>query len=242
MNGYPPFDVPKPVADGVWVVDAELPGTLAIPVRMTVLRLNDGGLLLHSPTPHASALQATLESLGPIRHLVAPDSVHWLGVRAWQRAVPDARSWGAPGIVARLARKPDPPRFDAELGATPPPDWAVEMDHAILTAPGFAEVAFLHHATRTLILTDTIQAMEPTRLRPAMRCFACAVGSAGEGGAPFYLRWLMRHGAHRDANRATVERLIAWQPARVIFAHGTIFDTDATARLSRAFAWALRER
>jgi len=240
MSGYPPLDTPKELAPGLWVVDAALEGTLAIPVRMTVLRLRDGGLWLHSPTPHRPALQSALEAIGPIRHLVAPDSVHWLGVRTWQQSVPEARCWGAPGIVARLAKRPDAPRFDAELGANPPPDWTGEMDHAILTAPGFAEVAFLHRPTRTLVLTDTVQAMEPARLRLAMRCFACLAGSTGEGGAPFYLRWAMRWGAHRAANRATIERLIAWQPQRVLFAHGTPFDTDATARLAKAFDWALR--
>lgn len=239
-EGYPPLETPKTLAEGVWVVDAALPGTLAIPIRMTVLRLRDGGLWLHSPTQHRPALQAAIEALGPIRHLVAPDSVHWLGIGPWQAAVPRARCWGAPGIAARLATRPDAPRFDAELGAEPPPDWAGEIDHAILTAPGFAEVAFLHHASRTLILTDTVQAMEPARLRPAMRFFTWLAGSGRQGGAPFYLRWALRWRAHRAANRAVIERLIAWQPERVIFAHGSFFETDATPRLARAFAWALR--
>ncbi|MGG5823747.1 DUF4336 domain-containing protein [Falsiroseomonas sp. HW251] len=239
-EGYPPLEVPKELADGVWVVDAALPGTLEIPIRMTVLRLRDGGLWLHSPTQHRAALHAAVEALGPIRHLVAPDSVHWLGIGPWQAAVPRARCWGAPGIVARLAKRNDAPRFDAELGPDPPPEWAGEIDHAILTAPGFAEVAFLHRPTRTLILTDTVQAMEPARLTTAMRFFARLSGSTGKGGAPFYLRWAMRWGGHRTANRAVIERLVAWQPERVIFAHGTIFEEDATARLKQAFAWALR--
>lgn len=39
-HGYPPFDTPKAVADGVWVVDAEPIRTMgaALPVRMTVVR------------------------------------------------------------------------------------------------------------------------------------------------------------------------------------------------------------
>jgi hypothetical protein len=31
--------------------------------------------------------------------------------------------------------------------------------------------------------------------------------------------------------------MIALRPERVIFAHGTIFETDGAARLARAFDW-----
>lgn len=49
--GYPPLDTPKPVAPGVFIVDSLLPGLVGriVPARMTVIRLPDGGLLLHSP-------------------------------------------------------------------------------------------------------------------------------------------------------------------------------------------------
>jgi hypothetical protein len=197
-------------------------------------------LWLHSPTPHSPALQSALESLGPVRHLVAPDTTHWVNLRAWQQAVPEAVAWAAPGLPARLTGRRDAPRFDHELGAEAPAEWAAEVDHAILSGRGFAEVAFHHRRSGTLILTDTVQAMEPERLRPAMRLFTRLFGGPPEGGAPFYLRMVMRSGPHRAANRATVERMLAWQPRRVLFAHGTPFETDATARLSRAFTWALR--
>ena len=241
MTFYPPLDTPKPLAPDLWIVDSAIAaGPLHIPIRMTALRQSDGGLWLHSPTPHSPGLQAALESLGPIRHLVAPDTVHWVNIGAWQRAAPGAIAWGAPGLAARLAGRKDAPRLDRGLGPDAPPDWAAEMEQALLTGRGFAEVAFHHRPSGTLILTDTVQAMEPARLPLATRCFACLVGAAGEGGAPFYLRWSMRSGAHRAGNRATIGRMLAWQPRRVLFAHGTPFEADATARLARAFTWALR--
>ncbi len=78
--GYPPLDMPKPVADGVFIVDSLLPGRLGsfLPVRMTVVRLSNGDLLLHSPTGFKPALQRALEAIGPIRHLVAPNFAHWM--------------------------------------------------------------------------------------------------------------------------------------------------------------------
>ncbi|MBX6374135.1 MAG: hypothetical protein IRZ13_07825 [Acetobacteraceae bacterium] len=94
-------------------------------------------------------------------------------------------------------------------------------------------------ASGTLILTDTVQALEPARLDLPTRLFAGAVG-ATRGETPAHLRWALGDAAHRAANRAAAERLIAWAPQRVIFAHGAWFRDDAPARLERAFAWLLR--
>jgi len=241
MTGYPPFDVPKPLAPGVWIVDAEQAvGPFRLPIRMTVLRLADGGLWLHSPTPYGLALHGALSALGPIRHLVAPDSAHWMHLGDWEMAAQGAISWGAPGLAERLRGKAGAPRLDRELGAEPPPVWAGEIEQAGFSAPRFAEVAFHHRASGTLVLTDTLQAMDPARLTGPTRLFALAAGSAGEGAIPRYLRPLMRAGAHRAANRASAERLLALAPRRVIMAHGTPIEGDATARLARAFAPLLR--
>lgn len=68
---YPPLNIPKQVADGVWVVDAAPihTGGLPLPIRMTVLRLSGGELLLHSPVPYRPSLQRFLEALGRIEEL-----------------------------------------------------------------------------------------------------------------------------------------------------------------------------
>ena len=50
---YPPLDVLKRVADNIWIVDSGPLRALGmpLPIRMTVIKLRDGGLLLHSPHP-----------------------------------------------------------------------------------------------------------------------------------------------------------------------------------------------
>ncbi|ADY67909.1 hypothetical protein AGROH133_14495 (plasmid) [Agrobacterium tumefaciens] len=79
MTTYAPLDVLKPVADGIWIVDSgplHAVGAIPLPVRMTVMQLEDGGIVLHSPTRYDPSLRETIESLGPIRHIVAPNSAH----------------------------------------------------------------------------------------------------------------------------------------------------------------------
>ena len=101
---YPPLDVPKPVADGVWIVDSgplRVFGLLGLPIRMTALQLSSGDMLLHSPTRFDARLKAEIEAHGPIRHLVAPNIAHWSFLAEWQRQCPDAVTWAAPGLRER---------------------------------------------------------------------------------------------------------------------------------------------
>jgi hypothetical protein len=57
---------------------------------MTVVRLPDFKLLLHSPIAAAADLVRKVKALGPVAYLVAPNRFHHLFVGEWQRACPDA--------------------------------------------------------------------------------------------------------------------------------------------------------
>lgn len=83
LEPYTPINVLKPVASNVWIVDGPeislVLGFLKVPfsARMTIVRLRNGDLILHSPVAHTSALQSAVEILGPIRYLVSPNSLHY---------------------------------------------------------------------------------------------------------------------------------------------------------------------
>ena len=238
---YPPLNTPKPVADGVWVVDSEPlhPAGVAIPVRMTVIRLATGELWLHSPTRFDAVLLHELEMLGPVRHLVAPNIAHWSFLKDWQQHCPDASIWAAPNLRNRRAVKKANLRIDKDLDATAPEAWSGEIEQTIIAGGGgFREVAFLHLATRTLILTDLIVNLEPQKLPFRSRTFARMTGTlAPDGKAPAYLRLLVR--LRRKEARAAADRVVGWAPKRVIFAHGAWFERDGVERLKRSLAWLL---
>lgn len=240
-HGYPPFDVPKPVAPGLWIVDAapmRIMGA-AVPVRMTVVRLGDGGLWLHSPTRFDPALLAALEALGPVRHLVAPNVAHWTFLAGWQRACPEATTWAAPNLRRRLQVRLSRVRLDRDLGDAPPAEWAADLDQTMVPGGlGFREVAFWHRASRTAILTDLVLNLEDERVPAPTRAYARATGTrAPHGSTPRYLRAVI--GRRRREAAEAVERILAWAPERVLFAHGHPFEEDGAARLRRAMAWLL---
>lgn len=120
---YEPLDTPKAVAPDVWIVDGpEIrfgpPGLkLPFPTRMTVVRLPDDGLWLHSPTPPTARLLESLQALGEVRFLVAPNTLHYWWLPDWAARFPDAGRYGAPGL-RRAARRPLPPLTD--LSDAPP--------------------------------------------------------------------------------------------------------------------------
>ena len=234
---YAPLDVPKPVADGVWIVDSgpiDAMG-LSLPVRMTIVRLTNGDLLLHSPTCHTPALGAAVAALGPVRHLVAPNVAHWTFLAGWQRACPEATVWAVPGLGKRAQVQASTLRIDAELGDTAPPAWADAIDQGIVTGgAGFTEMWFFHKPSRTLLLVDLIENLEPRTLPPVARLLMRAA-AATSGTTARYLRLPVRLGG--APAREAIRTIVALAPERVIFAHGTPFDHDGAARLRRAFDW-----
>ena len=236
---YPPLDVLKAVADGVWIVDSGSISAfgMSLPVRMTVIRLGNGDLWLHSPTRYDDTLRADLERHGRIRHLVAPNIAHWMFVRDWQQRCPDAVTWAAPALRERGQVKKSGVRLDRDLAETLPPEWAAEMEHALVPGGGgFREIDFFHKPSRTLVLTDLVVNLEPDKLSTLMRTLARLTGVlAPNGKAPLYLRLVIR--AKRREAAAAASRMLAWAPERVIFTHGRWFERDGTAALRRSLAW-----
>jgi hypothetical protein len=238
---YPPLDTLKPVTDGVWIVDS---GPLrrmglSIPIRMTVIRLAGGDLLLHSPTEYTDSLHREMEAIGRVQHLVAPNVAHWSFLQEWQRQIPEAATWAAPGLRERNQVKKSGVRLDHDLSNRAPTDWAGEIDHVVVPGgAGFREVALFHRSSRTLVLTDLVVNMEAEKLPWAARPGARLAGVlAPHGKAPVYLR-LVIDMKHSEAAKAAWD-LIERNPARVIFSHGRWFDQEATLRLRKSLRWLL---
>lgn len=84
--------------ESLWIAEGERIRMLGIPfgTRMTIVRLADGGMWLHSPIAARDELVAAVEALGPIRHIVAPNKFHHLFVGEWLERFPYATSWSGP--------------------------------------------------------------------------------------------------------------------------------------------------
>jgi len=242
MSAYEPLNTLKPVAENIWIVDGPEIRFYGMPfsTRATVVRLDNRDVWAHSPTKLTDSLAAEVAALGPVRHLIAPNWIHYAYIAEWQARFPGAEAWAAPGVRARAKKRGMELRFDHDLGQEAPAYWAAEIDQMLVEGSRIhREVVFFHRASRTLILTDLIENFEPAKLPWWMRPLVRIAGIADpDGQMPRDMRRTFSR--HEDQLRAAVERMIGWAPERVILAHGRWYERDGVAELRRAFRWVLR--
>jgi hypothetical protein len=227
----------KPVvAERLWV--AEAPASVLgveLGTRMSVVRLEDGGLFLHSPVDLDDALRAELAALGPVRCVVAPNKLHYLSVHHYFGGYPEAKIYAAPGLEGKLEQL----SFHGVLGDRPEEAWAADLDQVLFAgAPAVQEVVFFHRATRTLILTDLcffIPADSPF----GTRLFAQVSGVLEKLSPSRAFRAMIRD---RAAARASLERILAWDFDRILLTHGRLVETGGHPMFRQAFTWLLEPR
>ena len=220
----------REIGDGLWVgahPDLRFLG-IKVGTRMTVVRLPDGDLWLHSPIPLTDEVRAEVDALGPVRHVVAPNLYHHLYAGTWAEAYPDAKLYGVKG----LARKRPDLELHAEIDDAADPGWP-GLDLVSIRGTMLKETVFRHAASNTLISCDLAENFHDCDSW-VTRTYARLGGVYGKIG----VHWMLRL-AYRDRARAreSMDRLLGWEFDRVILAHGDIVETDAKARVREIYAW-----
>jgi len=206
---------------------------------MTVIRLPDGGLFLHSPTKLDYETKAALDSLGPVRAIVAPSRAHHLFAGDYKKEWPDAKMHAAPGIGgeindfrARLGARRDL-KFDSILGDQAHPDWAGAIGQHFFKGASFLnEIVFFHRASRTLIFTDLVFNLPADY--DGKNWFLKLRGTCGHFGPDRFIRLLIRD---RAAARESIAKILSWDFDRVIVTHGDILESGGHAKIEEAFAF-----
>jgi hypothetical protein len=239
---YAPLNVLKSVADNVWLVDGPVirfgpPGLkMPFPTRMTIIRTRASDLFVHSPTALTPDLMAAIAELGQPRWIIAPNRLHYWWTPDWKAAFPEAEVYLAPRIVEQAGARIDFRYSDLDR------DQGYPWDDHITTLPipssYMTEFVFFHGASRTLLLTDLIENFEAKKLSFGMRFLTWIGGCLDPNGSmPRDMR--LAFSKHKPELRAAVKKMIAWDPERIILAHGRWYRHDGTAELRRAFKWVL---
>ena len=122
--------------------------------RMTIIRLADGKLMLHSPCEVDDLMRPMLGEIGEVAYIVAPGTFHHMHVASAQAAFPEAKTFICPGLESKRPSM----RFDFLLGDVAPAVWAGQFDQAVVRGNRWiSEVAFFHRTTKTLILVDLVE-------------------------------------------------------------------------------------
>jgi hypothetical protein len=142
------------VADRIWSLERPVWFSGArLRARTTVVRLDDGSLLLHTPAPPTDALAKELRALGPVRWLVVPNCWHHLGAPAAAAHFPEATLVGP---ASALHRNPllrlDLDLHDGKFGELVP-----ELELLPLAGvPFWDETLLYHRPTQTLLGADIV--------------------------------------------------------------------------------------
>uniref|UniRef100_A0A7S2LGU6 MEKHLA domain-containing protein n=1 Tax=Skeletonema marinoi TaxID=267567 RepID=A0A7S2LGU6_9STRA len=144
--------------------------------RMTVIKQQNGELIVHSPIGIDAPLIRSLEELGEVTHVISPNYEHVKYAHQWAEQYPNAKIWGCPGLMERETNV----RWTGEVpfGARPPGfhggnqsisddkhqdiwDWEefqpLHIDTEVNPFTGksfFNEVIYYHTASKTLLMTD----------------------------------------------------------------------------------------
>jgi hypothetical protein len=220
---------------GLWTVDRRQRFYgLEVGTRMTVIRLADAALLLHSPVQLDADLRRALDAVGQVRYVVAPNRVHHLYAGDVAVSYPDARLWIGPG----LERKRPDLRYVAILGDEAPAEWRDEVSQVFFRGrPYENEVVFFHRPSRTLVMCDLAFNFGPSATL-LTRIWMSLIRSYGYFGPSKLEPWLIRD---RAAARACMERILEWDFDRVIVAHGDVLEHDGRDALRRGYGWLLAD-
>lgn len=202
-------------------------GLIQIPVRMTVIRLADGQLILHSPVPIAPELREELDALGPVGFIVVPEA-HGKFADQAARAYPCAQLLAAPSAPRRRKSLP----FHGSLADQPPAAWGAQVASLLVLGFRLREVLLFHRPSKTLVLADLCFNIQRSPSRVA-RVFFRANGMWRHFGPSRIIR---RIGvSDHEAFRHSLERAIRWDFERIVPGHGDVIEHAEPAAIRSAW-------
>lgn len=213
----------------LWEVESEVP-SLPLKRRMTVVRLGDGSLVVHSAICLDEAAQRELDAWGSVRYVIVPNGWHRMDAPAYAERYPDARILCPDPVRKRVSKKV---RVDGNLSLLPAdPALSCEAMAGTNTAE---HVLTVRSGERTsLVFCDTVFNL------PELPGFkGWLYGAIGSTGAP-KVTPVFRLAAVGD-RRALGQHLatLASSPGlyRVVPGHGAVIEgADKAPELMRAVA------
>lgn len=219
-----------PFADDIWIASAPLSMMgLRIGTRMSVVRLQDGSVLIHSPVPLDDALAQEIDALGPVKHVIAPNLFHHLHVGPALSRWPDARSYGPEG----LSKKRPELRIDTRFTEDADLPFAGELEPLTVRGCDLRETVLLHRRTGTVVSADLTENFLSHDHLPT-RLYLKISGVYGKPGWSKLLRFVYKD---RKAARESIDRLLRWEFDRAVIAHGEPLAAGAKAAVEQTFTF-----
>lgn len=216
------------IDENLWLLPYPLK-MLGVDLRrnVTVIRLVSGELIIHSTGPFSAEDLAAIRALGRPAWLLDGILRHDTFARQGRDAFPEAIYLAPPGFseIVGFPTTPIIPAPDAWIDEL----LAIELEGA----PEAREVAFLHVASRTLILTELVFNFADEQPLWTEILLRVAVGGEHHPGMPRPVKAGVQDEA---AFRASLDAMLAWDFDRIIVGHGDVIETGSKEKLRTALA------
>ena len=222
------------LAPNLWTLATPLHlGPICMDHTMTIARLADDQLWIHSPVAYTPALGQALEALGTPTHFIAPRTFHDLYWTEWFAAYPQAQFYAVPGVREEHPELP----FCHVLDQTPPGEWNDAFAQVPVGGmPKLNEIAFLHKESNTAIITDLIFNYDKDPgFNFTTRCMLKMAGTYNRYcGVSRLLRTAF---ADKREVRRSVDEIVAWNFSGMVVGHGRLIAENGSEALREAYAF-----
>ncbi|KAF5345380.1 hypothetical protein D9757_013386 [Collybiopsis confluens] len=153
----------REVTSGIWTFSCPFGrgpfGFLPWGGRSTAIKLSTGDVWVLASTPLTADTKSTIDGLGSVKWIIAPDIVHHLFLGQYKKAYPEAIVVGVQGLREKKKKNKEDLVIDGEYGSDPADTlYGFEDEIKACYFSGFEnkDVAFLHTPTKTLIVADLL--------------------------------------------------------------------------------------
>jgi len=222
------------VKDQIWILEYSVRFLgMVLFARTTIIKLDNGELIVHDPCIIDDAIKNEIDSLGEVKFIIAPGSFHHLFVTDFQAEYPNAETYLCPG----LERKRPDITFDWILGNKPDPRWNGTLEQVLIQGTRYIwEVAFFHRPSKTLILVDLLENIgddyghKAGWLLQFWWRFVFGMWNTPKAAPEYQLGW-----GNKNIVKSGLNKILAWHAERVILAHGENIEENVNIVLSTAW-------
>jgi hypothetical protein len=195
--------------------------------NVTLLRLSDGRVIVHSTAAFTEKDVAAIRSFGEPAWLVEATLLHETFAKEGQAALP-----GLPYLA--------PSAFNEASGAAtrpldpPPAEWGEEIEVLRIEGTKKNEHVFFHRRSRTLVVADLFFSF-PAEARGWTRFFARRIMDLPPGlfGVSRFFRMLVND---KPAFQRSIARMLEWDFDRLVVAHRKPLESEAKKAVEEALS------
>ncbi|RAP32452.1 hypothetical protein DID75_04985 [Candidatus Marinamargulisbacteria bacterium SCGC AG-410-N11] len=197
--------------------------------RMTIVRLSNNELVVHSPIFYENGMKEQLERLGQLTTILVPNKWHTLDVKKTYDQYPQSKI-----LIPKRLQKELSERFP--IHGTYEDDWekplADELDMLTIKGLKKPEIIFYHKASKALIVADVFFNFDQKDFSGFTKWLMLMNRAIRFGTTRFYM-WAMVN--DKPIFKRCLEDMInRWKIEKIIMGHGHIIHTNAEKKVQDA--------